>query len=544
MNPVLPEKLELYEADLESLRRRFSLPGSQFAIDRFRAFYQDWQSWAAALAARKLLRSDRIDLSLFQNLLQYQLAKLDEQERTAREQISMLPFLGGVQSLLESWQLMQRPDGACAASALQAFTDGATTLAEAPLASTPDGAATPERTLRLRCARLLDSLRPHLTAWFDFYNGYDPVFTWWVAQPYAAAMQALDALASALAHRPPGVSAADAPVAGHPIGRSAIERDLLHEQIAYSPEELMAIAGREMEWCQAEMKRASRDLGFGSDWRKALEHVKNAHVAPGEQPQLVRQLADEAIAYVQQHNLVTAPPLAIETWQMAMMSPERQQVNPYFLGGETITVSFPTGTMAHEQKLMSLRANNRHFARATVFHELIPGHHLQMFQLERCRRYRRVFATPFWLEGWTVYWEMLLWDRGFTSEPADRVGALFWRMHRCARVLFSLGFHLGDWPAQQCVDYLVDAVGHERSSAEAEVRRSFEGSYPPLYQAAYLIGALQVRALRQEVVEGGRMTEREFHDRMLEENQMPITVLRALMLNLPLPPEPWRFYPL
>ena len=56
---------------------------------------------------------------------------------------------------------------------------------------------------------------------------------------------------------------------------------------------------------------------------------------------------------------------------MEMMTPERQLVSPFFLGGEVIQVSFATNTMAHEQKMMSMRGNNIHFARATVFHELI-----------------------------------------------------------------------------------------------------------------------------------------------------------------------------
>ena len=50
---------------------------------------------------------------------------------------------------------------------------------------------------------------------------------------------------------------------------------------------------------------------------------------------------------------------------------------------------------------------------------------------------------------------------------------------------------------QQCIDFLVDRVGHERANAEAEVRRSFNGTYPPLYQLAYMIGGLQFRALHR-----------------------------------------------
>ena len=73
---------------------------------------------------------------------------------------------------------------------------------------------------------------------------------------------------------------------------------------------------------------------------------------------------------------------------------------------------------------------------------------------------------------------------------------LFWRMHRCARIIFSLKYHLGEWTPQQCIDFLVDRVGHERANAEGEVRRSFYGGYKPLYQIGYMIGGLQFMALK------------------------------------------------
>ena len=73
---------------------------------------------------------------------------------------------------------------------------------------------------------------------------------------------------------------------------------------------------------------------------------------------------------------------------------------------------------------------------------------------------------------------------------------------------FSLGFHLGKMTPQECIDFLVDKVGHERENATAEVRRSFQGGYPPLYQAGYLIGAKQFWALRQELVDE-RQDDRE-----------------------------------
>jgi len=229
---------------------------------------------------------------------------------------------------------------------------------------------------------------------------------------------------------------------------------------------------------------------------------------------------------------------------MEMMTPQRQLVSPFFTGGEVISVAFPADSMTHEDKLMSLRGNNIHFSRATVHHELIPGHHLQQFMNRRYNSHRRAFGTPFWTEGWALYWEMLLWDLGFPVTPEQKMGMLFWRKHRAARIIFSLRFHLGEMSPQQAIDYLVDQVGHERANATAEVRRSFNGTYPPLYQAAYMLGGLQFRSLHKELVGGGKMSNRDFHDTILQGGTMPVEMVRARLTGTPVPRDykaGWRF---
>jgi uncharacterized protein (DUF885 family) len=217
-----------------------------------------------------------------------------------------------------------------------------------------------------------------------------------------------------------------------------------------------------------------------------------------------------------------------------MMSAARQRFNPFFLGGEEIQISYPTSGMEQRDKLMSLRGNNRHFSRAVVFHELIPGHHLQGFMIDRFNPHRQAFYTPFWMEGWALYWEMILWEKNFQKSPENRMGMLFWRMHRCARIIFSLSYHIGQWTPQQCIDFLVSKVGHERANAEAEVRRSFTGGYGPLYQLAYMIGAKQFYALRTELVVSGKMKEKEYHDAILQLGPIPIELLRAILTHQPL----------
>jgi len=238
------------------------------------------------------------------------------------------------------------------------------------------------------------------------------------------------------------------------------------------------------------------------------------------------------------------PPLCREIWRMEMMSPEAQRVTPYFTGGEVIHVSYPTADMTHEQKLMSMRGNNVAFAHATVHHEIIPGHHLQLFMAERHHPYRRLFRTSFLVEGWALYWEMLLWDLGFARTPEEKVGMLFWRVHRCARIIVSLGFHLGTLTPAEMVDFLVRRVGHEREGATAEVRRYIGGDYGPLYQAAYMLGGLQLRALYRELVIPGTLTPRTFHDAVLRENAIPVEMIRASLTGQDLPADftsAWRF---
>lgn len=138
----------------------------------------------------------------------------------------------------------------------------------------------------------------------------------------------------------------------------------------------------------------------------------------------------------------------------------------------------------------------------------------------------------------------MAWDKGFHATPEEKIGALFWRMHRCARIIFSLNYHLGKWTSQQCIDFLVDKVGHERFSAESEVRRSFTGNYGPLYQIAYMMGGLQLRALHHELVDAKKMTDKAFHDAYLHENSIPVEMFRAIITKQSLSTDfstKWRF---
>ena len=538
-------RIERFVADRDVLARYHAVPGSPRRAEKLKAFYEAAQAELKGVDFASLPLDGQIDFLLFQTYLRSELQELTYALRREEEIAPLLPFAGKVRALEEGRREKQAQHARESAETISQIAQEAK-AAKKSLEEQLAAKRGPTRVVARRAAIACDKLRETLKDWHHFYSGYDPEFGWWLKEPQPKAQEALADYAAALREKVLDQgSGKDEPLVGDPIGRAALLDSLATEMIPYTPEELLLIAEAEFAWCETEMKRAARDLGFAGDWRKALDHVANLHRKPGEQPQLIREVAEESIRFLDERQLVSVPPLCREVWRMTMMSAERQKVSPYFTGGEVISISYPTESMSHEDKLMSLRGNNLHFCRATVHHELIPGHHLQAFMAERYRSHRQLFRTPFLVEGWALHWEMHLWDLGFAKGPEDRVGMLFWRAHRCARILFSLKFHLGKMTAEEAVQLLVERVGHEPRNATAEVRRSIAGDYSPLYQAAYMLGGLQLRALHAELVGGKKMTERQFHDAVLRENAIPIEMIRASLTGAKLTKDwkpAWRFY--
>lgn len=588
----LADVVERYAADQQSLNRRYDAAGSPAQRKRMREFYNGWRTQLTQLNFDRLSQEGKADYVLLDNYVKHQIALLDRTEKMRGETTPLLPFADRLLALQDARRNLEPVDARAAARTLAEVTKqidslralfdasggrgGAGANAQADTGRPRAAAPRVSKTVANRGADNIDQLRGVLTNWYRYFDGYDPMFSWWLRDPYRKLDESLNAYARTLRERVVGIrpsqqvaSAASAPagggrggagapgggrggmaaeanepIIGDPIGESGLKADLDFEMIPYTPQELIAIAEREYAFSLSEAKKAAREMGLGDDWKAAMEKVKNLYVEPGKQPEMIRDLARQAEAFFDKHDWVTIPALAREDWRMEMMAPDRQRVSPFFLGGESIIVSYPTADMTDEEKAMSMRGNNPHFSHATVFHELNPGHHLQGFMTARYNQHRRLFQTPFWNEGMALYWEMFLWDHDFHVSPEDRMGALFWRMHRSARIIFSLNFHLGKMTPEQAIQFLVDTVAFERANAEGEVRRSFNGSYSPLYQAAYMLGGLQLRALHKELVDTKKMTEREFHDALYQGGPMSITMVRARLAKTPLTRDgaaPWKF---
>ncbi|MEP6674123.1 MAG: DUF885 family protein [Ferruginibacter sp.] len=539
----MPNIIQNYYADVTALNRVYIVDGSPEKRERYKKLAEDYVSRLEEISFRNLPQDCKADYVLFKRDLNEVLYDAVKEQKEYNSLQQWFPFADSIYAI----EKIRRRGGKVDAQDVAAVffnTSRQIRQLQSKLTSSENITVSNSR----RAAVIIRGLQDAAKNVYSFYNTYDPLFTWWVPGTYKKMDSMLTVYSAAFKttseKNAPGKDSSG--IIGFPIGRDELIRKLKYEMIPYTPEELISIANKEFAWCDKEMLKASAAMGFGNDWHAALEKVKQSYVPAGEQPAAMVKLYDESIAFLKSKDLISIPPLAEETWRIAMMSPQQQLLTPFFYGGEEFAVSYPTNTMDYEDRLMSMRGNNPHFSRAVVHHELIAGHYLQQFMNERINTYRN-YGTAFWTEGWSLYWEMILWNEGFAQSPEDRIGMLFWRMHRCARIIFSLNYHMQKWSPQQCIDFLVERVGHERANAAGEVRRSFAGGYNPLYQVGYMIGGLQLMALKNEIVNSGKMTLKQYHDAVMNENSMPIEMLRNILtghsIDQNYQPQ-WRFYDL
>jgi uncharacterized protein (DUF885 family) len=557
---AMAELVRQYQADEQSLREAFRLPASTASLERTERLQTAWLARLESVNFDALDRPGKLDHILLRNQIRQSLDAIARQRKRLAEINPLVNFRDTILDL-ELARRRGRPiDCRATAEKLAKLAEKVKHLRERvewdgkpkPQGQKRDAKEARGKTtslavspaVALRAAEVVKGLRDTLDGWYKQYNNYLPEFDWWIKQPYGETQKQLDGYAKLLRediarqrNKP------DDPLVGQPIGAEALAAGIRFEFLPYTADELIAIGQRELSWCEGQMKAQSRRMGLGDDWKAALAKVKADDAPPGHQAELIAQIADEAAAFVKQRKLVNVPPLCQETWRLTMMSPEQLTRIPYAAyAGQRMMVAYAQQGMNQEDKLMVMRGNNRHFMRLVTPHELIPGHHLQGFYDSRYNTHRQVFATPFYVEGWALYWELRLYDLGWAKTPEDRIGMLFWRMTRAARIIVSLNYHLGRMTPAEMVAFLTARVGHERFGATAEVRRFIQAA--PLYQVGYLIGGLQLVALHKELVGGGKMSEEQFHDAVLKEGPIPIEPLRNDLLGLPLRADMkpgWRF---
>ena len=162
-----------------------------------------------------------------------------------------------------------------------------------------------------------------------------------------------------------------------------------------------------------------------------------------------------------------------------------------------------------------------------TLHEAVPGHHLQLalqVEMDEMPMFRKFAEVTVFVEGWALYAERLGLEAGFYEDPYSDFGRLSFEMWRACRLVVDTGMHYLGWSRQQAINYMAENTALSRHNIEAEVDRYIAW---PGQALAYKTGELKIRELRQVAEErlGKKFDVREFHDLILSDGAVPLTIL-------------------
>jgi uncharacterized protein (DUF885 family) len=167
---------------------------------------------------------------------------------------------------------------------------------------------------------------------------------------------------------------------------------------------------------------------------------------------------------------------------------------------------------------------------ALLAHEGMPGHHLEIgIKLEnRVPEFRRRLTFTAFTEGWALYAESLGHELGLYQEPLELLGRYSLELYRAGRLVVDTGLHAKGWPRAQAIRYMVDECGMTEGGAANEVLRYMAW---PGQALSYKIGELTILELRAKAEKrlGARFELRAFHDAVLAEGNLPLSILRQRM---------------
>ena len=185
----------------------------------------------------------------------------------------------------------------------------------------------------------------------------------------------------------------------------------------------------------------------------------------------------------------------------------------------------------------------------TVYHEGVPGHHLQIatavYQKDKLNQFQRMLAdTSGYCEGWALYAERLMRELGYLSDDGNLMGMLDGHLFRAARVIVDIGMHLeleipagtgfheGErWTPELGLEFMLNRTITDAAHVHDEIDRylGWPGQAP-----AYKIGERLWLAARDDAKQrrGAAFDLKQFHTRALEMGAMGLDALRARVAEL------------
>lgn len=164
---------------------------------------------------------------------------------------------------------------------------------------------------------------------------------------------------------------------------------------------------------------------------------------------------------------------------------------------------------------------------ALSLHEAVPGHHLQLslaLELNDLPEFRKSARFTGYIEGWGLYSEKLGQEMGFYKDPFYKFGQLSFEIWRACRLVIDTGIHAFGWTRDKAIEYLQYYTGKSYDACKVEVDRYI---VMPAQATTYKIGEIKILELRKrmEILKGKQFDIREFHDLILKNGALPLSIL-------------------
>ncbi|MFI5258334.1 MAG: DUF885 domain-containing protein [Candidatus Limnocylindrales bacterium] len=357
----------------------------------------------------------------------------------------------------------------------------------------------------------------------------------------AAALDAWAAYVDEMAHRATGT---------WQLGEDRYTRLLRErEALPYDARGLRDRGQSEYDRLSTEMRDLSKQAFGTDDWKSVLERSNEEH--PKTEEEMRRTYADwtaRARSFLVESGLITIPDgescdvLPSPPFQRPLIGVASYMSPPAFaesLAGHFFVPFAPDGA-APEEVQKRLAANSFGHIPTTSVHEAYPGHHWHLVvRKSKSRRLRRVLGTPYFNEGWGLYAERMMRERGFFTEPIQELNHLKATLFRAARIVVDTSLHMGEMSYEDAIRFMVDKTATPEPTARAEVGRY---CWWPTQASSYLTGCLEILRIRDRYLVSRGLPAgsaasapvavmRDFHDRLAESGSLPLGLAERALLG-------------
>lgn len=321
------------------------------------------------------------------------------------------------------------------------------------------------------------------------------------------------------------------------------------ERLDFDARSLRELGRAEYDRLDAEMRALSRTARGTDDWGQLLHDANDDHPKTEEEMRRAyaewtarsRQfLADTGLVTLPDGETCTVEPAPVFTRPLfAVASYSGPPAFSDRRAGHFFVPIAPDGT-SDEEIQKRLASNSFSAIPTTAVHEAYPGHHWHItWSKIHAPRLRLVLQTSYFSEGWALYAERVMRERGFFTDPIQELYHLEATIFRAARIIVDTSLHMGEMTYEEAVDFMIAKTSLTEPTARSEVGRYCSW---PTQASSYLTGCLEILRIRDRYLDTLGVPTlprsdipvdalRDFHDRLAGSGRLPVGLAEQALMN-------------